>query len=95
METMFQRDHFLQCRVEKARQIIPLSCFPVDSLPLHFSHPPGRAVQNKSLAPVTTTPLPAAFQAIFHPLAQQHYPLNEHKSFSLLIFNETQTDPLH
>lgn len=64
-------------------------------LPLHVSRPPGRAVQNKGAAPVATTPLPAAFQAIFHPLAQRYCPLNEHKSFSLLIFNETQTDPLH
>lgn len=71
------------------------SCFPVGVLPLHVSHPPGRAVQNKGSAPVATTTLPAAFQAIFHPLAQQYYALNEHKSFSLLIFNETQTDPLH
>lgn len=73
----------------------PSSCFPVDLLPLHISHPPNRAVQNKGSAPVATTPLPAAFQAIFHPLAQQYYPLNKHKSFSLLIFNEAQTDPLH
>lgn len=74
---------FLLCRAEKACQItwhVPeysleylSSCFPVGVLPLHVSRPPGRAVQNKSSAPVATTTLPAAFQAIFHPLAQQYY----------------------
>lgn len=69
------------------------SCFRMDTLPVPSAGQFTNCTINDSV-PVATTPGSAVCQAIFHPLTQQHCPLNEHEQFSLLIFNETQADPL-